>query len=131
MSKALELVGQKFGHLTVIKRVENNKKNNSKWLCKCSCGKESIVLGWGISKGKSKSCGCRHGLTPQEYIKMKSKIDKNYCWIWENAKDKNGYGKVRYDNKDQRAHRFSYQSFKGKIPDKKLVLYKGSFLLIY
>ena len=31
------LVGQKFGKLTVIKRVENDKFNKAQWLCTCEC----------------------------------------------------------------------------------------------
>ena len=42
--KLIDLTGQRFGKLTVIKRAENAKSNTSpRWLCHCDCGGESIV----------------------------------------------------------------------------------------
>ena len=55
----IDLIGQKFGRWDVITRVFNPaKRKNSKWLCRCSCGKEKIVSGYSLRKGQSKSCGC-------------------------------------------------------------------------
>lgn len=62
-SNSLNLTGQKFGRLTVIKRVENHifpsGKQKSRWLCKCDCGNEVIVIGSALTKENgTKSCGC-------------------------------------------------------------------------
>ena len=54
----IDLTGQKFGRLTVIKRLENNKRNETVWLCKCECGKEVNVTYGHLAYGHSKSCGC-------------------------------------------------------------------------
>lgn len=43
------------------------------------------------------------------------------CWIWEGAKSSSGYGNVRIDNVQHRAHRMSYLSAHGTI-DKSLVV---------
>jgi len=51
-----DLVGKVFGKLTVIKRVY--QKNNSRWICKCSCGNECSVGRGSLSSGNTKSCGC-------------------------------------------------------------------------
>lgn len=60
MSKLINLVGQKFGRLTVLKRVENDKNGQSRWLCRCSCPEhnEVIVISANLRKGGTKSCGC-------------------------------------------------------------------------
>lgn len=58
MSKPLDLTGQRFGKLTVIKRVENNKHGSSRWLCRCDCGNTVFVVGHQLKRGKPKSCGC-------------------------------------------------------------------------
>jgi hypothetical protein len=60
MIKVIDLIGQKFGRLTVIKKVENGKRGENRWLCKCSCFKktEIITLGIRLKSGKTKSCGC-------------------------------------------------------------------------
>lgn len=54
-----DITGQKFGRLTVIKRVENR---NSKvyYLCRCDCGNEKVVNGANIKNGTVRSCGCLH-----------------------------------------------------------------------
>lgn len=46
---------------------------------------------------------------------------ENNCWEWTGSLWSNGYGRLRYDNKHQRAHRVSYLLHKGLIPDGLLV----------
>lgn len=57
--KINNLIGQKFGRLTVI---EFNKieHHNAIWHCKCECGNEKDVAGKLLTQGKVKSCGCLH-----------------------------------------------------------------------
>lgn len=55
------LCGERFGKLTVIRRVEepqNSSARNDYWLCLCDCGQESVVLGSNLVRGHTKSCGC-------------------------------------------------------------------------
>ena len=50
-----------------------------------------------------------------------SKIKKtDTCWIWA-ANKWRGYGKIRINNINYRAHRVAYELFKGAIPKGKLV----------
>jgi len=57
--KFVDLVGHKFGKLTVIKRsYPNDKYNHANWLCKCECGTEKIIKGDSLTRGNTKSCGC-------------------------------------------------------------------------
>jgi hypothetical protein len=58
MGKFIDLTGQKFGRLIVIKRVENNNSNRPRWLCKCICGKYTIVDSNHLKSNHTKSCGC-------------------------------------------------------------------------
>lgn len=55
---AINLIGQVFGRLTVIKRVENANDGHARWLCQCSCGNMVIVSSNVLKKGNTKSCGC-------------------------------------------------------------------------
>lgn len=51
-------IGEKFNELTVIgeaKRVNGKRMV----LCKCSCGKITVVDGYKLRKGNTKSCGCK------------------------------------------------------------------------
>lgn len=58
MGKFQNLVGQTFGRLTVIERVENNKAGRVCWKCRCTCGNEVIVTGHDLKNGDTKSCSC-------------------------------------------------------------------------
>jgi hypothetical protein len=56
---AINLIGQTFYNLTVLKREENiDEKTGVYWLCKCFCGNEKIIKGNFIKRGSPKSCGC-------------------------------------------------------------------------
>ena len=47
--------GKRFGRLVVLKRLPGHER----WLCRCECGTETIVLGCSlIKKTGTKSCGC-------------------------------------------------------------------------
>lgn len=56
--KRLDLTGQRFGRLVAIRRHEKSSKSHSFWLCKCDCGKESVVFLGALRGGTTKSCGC-------------------------------------------------------------------------
>lgn len=56
--KAIDLIGHKFGRLTVIERSSNDKQGKPQWLCKCECGNEVIVRGYILKRGDTTSCGC-------------------------------------------------------------------------
>lgn len=57
-----DLIGRKFERLTVIGRAEDyvspSGKHVARWLCRCDCGNEKIVLGARLKNGGTKSCGC-------------------------------------------------------------------------
>lgn len=46
------------------------------------------------------------------------------CWSWKGSKDKRGYCYFWYKNKMGKAHRFSYEFYKGTIPEGMQVLHK-------
>lgn len=62
------LVGQKFGKLTVIKRVENDKFNKAQWLCTCECGGSVVTNTSRLKQGLTTSCGCMKGNRGQKVI---------------------------------------------------------------
>lgn len=60
MSLPNDLVGERFGRLTVVSRAPNNNKGNTMWNCLCDCGKTTTVVAYSLKNGSSKSCGCYH-----------------------------------------------------------------------
>lgn len=55
----LDLTGQKYGRLTVIKEVER-KGYTRRWQCKCDCGNEQVVVVTqpNLRNNHTTSCGC-------------------------------------------------------------------------
>lgn len=46
------------------------------------------------------------------------------CWNWKAGVSKNGYGAIRFQRKQEGAHRVSYIVFKGPIPDGQHVMHR-------
>jgi len=55
--KKYNLVGKKFGRLTVIKYAHTYNKRRY-WNCLCSCGNDSFVTTAKLMSSATKSCGC-------------------------------------------------------------------------
>lgn len=58
MSKRLDLIGQRFGRLTVKEFSHVDKLRNTHWKCVCDCGNGVTVYGYSLMRGDTKSCGC-------------------------------------------------------------------------
>lgn len=59
MKHLVDLTGQKFGMLTVVKRAPNMYSGRATaWLCKCDCGKEKTFPAGILKNGNARSCGC-------------------------------------------------------------------------
>lgn len=83
MKKVKNLIGQKFNKLSVIQRAKNSKSGNIRWLCKCECGKYTIVSSQNLKTGHTKSCGCLNkNATYITHNKSKTKLYK----IWQGMK---------------------------------------------
>jgi len=84
--KFIDLTGQIFDKLTVLKYIGKNKYGNSKWLCKCYCDNETVVLGTSLQSGHTKSCGClrkEHSGRPLKHGHSKDgKVSKTYA-AWD------------------------------------------------
>lgn len=132
---SIDLTGQKFYRWTVMSKAEKPegaKQTGNFWNCVCECGIHRVVYGTTVKNGKSKSCGClksevnstmmkvmrlkQSGTLEQRFFSRFAKL-KNGCWQWRAHTDKDGYGVLPGDSKNTRAHRFSYEFHKGKIPD--------------
>lgn len=54
------LTGSRFGYLTVTSYAGSNGKK-SLWNVRCDCGAEKVLVGADLTKGSTRSCGCRRG----------------------------------------------------------------------
>ena len=95
--------GNKYGRLTVIKYEGINKQGRAVWLCKCSCGNTTTVVGKYLRNGDTTSCGCRWKETLNEFVDNNSGVkwkthgvskhprkrrrEKNNCYtLWRSIK---------------------------------------------
>lgn len=59
MSRLIDITGQRFGNLVVVKRSGSDKNGkNSLWICQCDCGGSTIATGTHLRNGHTTSCGC-------------------------------------------------------------------------
>ena len=58
MANGLKLEGQRFGHLTVLKKLDERENRYVVWLCRCDCGNEIKVNTRHLMRGTVKDCGC-------------------------------------------------------------------------
>lgn len=56
--KQENLIGQRFGKLTVIEMIDGTKEEGPTVRCQCDCGNQTIVQTNNLKKGNTKSCGC-------------------------------------------------------------------------
>ncbi len=56
MPRALDLIGKKYGKLTVLSRYGSDRHGNATFLCQCDCGAEAIIVGKELKGQVSPRC---------------------------------------------------------------------------
>lgn len=67
--RIIDMVGRRFGRWTILAMHPERYRSSRyhclvRWLCRCDCGAERVVIGSNLYRGKSTSCGgylCRAG----------------------------------------------------------------------
>ena len=73
--KVDNMIGQKFGFLTVLEYV-GIRSNLKTYRCKCDCGNEVDVAGSLLRRGKKDNCGCKTGERMTEAYKRRKRREK-------------------------------------------------------
>lgn len=101
---AIDLTGETFGFLTVVKRNGTSKNGHAIWECRCNCGNSTNVTSSDLRTGNTTSCGCvrkknfnnkKHGYSHERlygiYIAMKTRCrnspyyrNVSVCTEWQN-----------------------------------------------
>lgn len=82
------LIGQKFGKLTVIEKTQQRKHNNIVWKCKCECGNEHYAYTNLLTSGGCKSCGCLQSETASKLHSTDNIIGHQFGLLTAIEKDK-------------------------------------------
>lgn len=86
-----DIIGLKFGRLTVLKLAYTRRVSKTLYyyLCKCDCGKEHIVLKSSLLNGLTRSCGCYNNEVRAEKFRQRAKhhmTDTRLHKMWEKMK---------------------------------------------
>lgn len=92
MGKFIDITGEKYGLLTVVKRVENDARGNPQWLCLCDCENQVVVRGYNLKNKNTSSCGCLNKIS----MSKTGKSNKQY-----NTYDLSGEYGIGYTNKGE------------------------------
>lgn len=84
----IDITGEKFGTLTVLKKDKIDKNRSMCWLCKCDCGKMIVVSGTSLRSGNTKSCGCVGTEKLRKRVTTHGKYKTRLYRIWNNMKDR-------------------------------------------
>lgn len=71
----INLTGQKFGYLTVLREVGRHRTGQVLWECLCDCGNLTRLPGQRLRVGMTKSCGCRKYITHGDAIPGKNSTE--------------------------------------------------------
>lgn len=74
----IDIIGKKFGRLTVIRREGVGANGKFKYLCKCDCGSEIIALGASLRRKKRPTYQCLK--CGRKQAKKKISGPNNYLW---------------------------------------------------
>ena len=103
MGKIKNILGIKFGRLTVVEFIGEDKQKQAVWRCVCDCGNECETISSRLITGQTKSCGCisKEILHNRNYKdgRTKEKLYKR----WKAMKDRcNTNGKQKHKNYGER-----------------------------
>lgn len=88
----LDLTGQTFNLLTVVKFSNIKIRTRRTWLCKCECNNEKLVTEYDLINNETKSCGClrsKRFIRPKRTKKSESGLNYFYGKYKYNAKKRN------------------------------------------
>ena len=80
-ARILNLVGQKFGRLTVIAYIGTDNYHRSNWKCKCDCGNYTTSNARSLISGQTQSCGCLAQEINKKRIKQDHRISEEKYWV--------------------------------------------------
>lgn len=108
--KPIDLVGKKFGRLTVIKfsSFKNEKdKTIPYWECICDCGNIKIANQYSLTKNNVRSCGCllketssrtgKSRLNKPNIKNSKPSGESGFNFMFSNYKNKCGYKNIPFN----------------------------------
>ena len=94
----IELAGKNVGYLIVLRKDSDSiSSRDTKWICRCECGKEISVSASRLNKGRIKSCGCHRGDNFRKHNMKHSRIYNIWCGMKQRCdENRKNYANVTY-----------------------------------
>lgn len=87
--RLIDLTGQRFGRLIVLKRSFSSRKaGHAMWLCRCDCGNTCIKGSYELRQGLVRSCGCLMREWQETSHSTHGMSDSRLYRIWRGMKDR-------------------------------------------
>ena len=96
----IDLTGERFGRLTVVRQEGKNRQGCYLWLCECDCGNPKIVNGAELRRGNVSSCGrlnrelARDRLVKHGY--SRTKLYSEWLIMRRRCRDDGSYNSMKY-----------------------------------
>lgn len=84
----IDISGQRFGRLVAIRRVENDRFGQARWLCKCQCGGERVTSGNTLRRGLTTSCGCKSTEASRDTFAVHGRSETPENKTWRNIRSR-------------------------------------------
>lgn len=88
MRKLIDITGQRFERLTVIKKSHVDNDNFTVWECKCDCGNTHFARAYPLKKGSIKSCGCLNNELRSQRVKTHGLSQLPIYKVWKAMKSR-------------------------------------------
>lgn len=86
--KKANLLGKKFGRLTVVADAGKHPNGNYQWSCVCVCGNGKIAFSSNLLGGRTVSCGCQQKENRVKHGEHKSSEYTSWAKMKRRCKDK-------------------------------------------
>ena len=94
MGNACNLLGQKFGRLTVIEKTDLKENNYCLWRCRCDCGGEILVSTKKLKRGTITACDCIPKITARCGSRSEDLTGKRFSRLTVISREENRDGRI-------------------------------------
>lgn len=119
MGKPLDLVGKKYGRLTVLEKLPERRHGSVVWRCRCDCGNFDAVTTGELRYGRHTSCGCyqreRASQSSVTHGQSKTRLYRIWCAMIKRCENENDAGYNNYGGRGIgvcREWRTSFEAFR-------------------
>ncbi len=77
MPRTKDMLGERYGRLTVAARSDRKSRKGAMWICRCDCGGVKIASREYLIRGTVRSCGC---LAAEQVLHGKSNSPEQKAW---------------------------------------------------